>query len=393
MTDSENLTPPLSQDTFHELWNHVANDGEFTAIMQHSNQAEYSYSNADDEVEMQLRRYEFTGPTLHQQLLSNPMDDNMIVAPSQSHVPPVSVPSHIPSNTPYSGEYNFEVLFSPAENTKRAVWTFSVETNKLYVKPLTPCPVLFKTALPPPAGSLIRAMAIYLKPEHVQDIVKRCPNHANASENNVHPAPHHLVRCDNPHAQYHDDPVTSRHSVIVPIEAPQAGASDVTNLYQFMCYNSCVGGLNRRPIQLVFTLENDGKVLGRRPVSVRVCACPSRDRKGEEKGVHEKRPSKLAKVSSQTTEFTIAKRPELHADDEMFMLQVRGRENYEILRRLQKSLELAQMVPQAQVQQYEAQQAQLQKQGRSAVSMKAGKKKQQARPAPIMSAKADPESA
>ena len=36
-----------------------------------------------------------------------------------------------------------------------------------------------------------------------------------------------------------------------------AGAEWVTNLYQFMCFSSCVGGLNRRPIQVIFTLEHE----------------------------------------------------------------------------------------------------------------------------------------
>lgn len=48
----------------------------------------------------------------------------------------------------------------------------------------TTCPVRFKTARPPPSGCQIRAMPIYMKPEHVQEVVKRCPNHATAKEHN-----------------------------------------------------------------------------------------------------------------------------------------------------------------------------------------------------------------
>lgn len=50
-----------------------------------------------------------------------------------------------------------------------------------------------------------------------------------------------------------------------------------------MCLGSCVGGPNRRPIQIVFTLECDNQVLGRRAVEVRICACPGRDRKADER--------------------------------------------------------------------------------------------------------------
>jgi len=62
-----------------------------------------------------------------------------------------------------------------------------------------------------------------------------------------------------------------------------AGTEWVTNLFQFMCFSSCVGGLTRRPIQVIFTLEQCGTVLGRQAVEIRICACPGRDRKNEER--------------------------------------------------------------------------------------------------------------
>lgn len=49
-----------------------------------------------------------------------------------------------------------------------------------------------------------------------------------------------------------------------------------------MCLSTCAGGIDRKPINVTFTLENDGNVLGRQIVRLKVCAAPGRDRKAEE---------------------------------------------------------------------------------------------------------------
>merc|ERR1711988_1265173 len=50
-----------------------------------------------------------------------------------------------------------------------------------------------------------------------------------------------------------------------------------------MCLGSDVGGINRRPLKVIFTLEHlTGKVVGRKVFDVRICSCPRRDKAQEE---------------------------------------------------------------------------------------------------------------
>ncbi|XP_066295837.1 tumor protein 63-like isoform X1 [Branchiostoma lanceolatum] len=291
---------------------------------------------------------------------------------------PVQSPvGQIPSNTDYSGPLGFEFSFGPQQtNTaKSATWTYSEVLNKLYVRMALTCPVKFKTRIPVPHGCFIRAMPLYKKPEHVTEVVKRCHNHTAAKEFNDHPAPSHLIRVEgNPNAQYWEDPHTQRQSVTIMYESPQAGTEYNTVLYNFMCFSSCVGGLNRRPTQVIFTLENgQGQVLGRRVVEVRICACPGRDRKTEERSynkAHGNQPSEstpvknkkgVKRMSQGFTITTLGSKKRKTPDDNVYYVPVRGRENYEILMRIKESLELMQMIPKAQVEQYRATQANLSK--------------------------------
>ena len=57
----------------------------------------------------------------------------------------------------------------------------------------------------------------------------------------------------------------------------------VSNMLKFMCLGSDVGGINRKPVSVIFTLEDGaGQVVGRRVVDVRICSCPKRDMQQEE---------------------------------------------------------------------------------------------------------------
>ena len=98
-----------------------------------------------------------------------------------------------------------------------------------------------------------------------------------------------MIRVDHDRAVYQIDQSSQRLSVIVPVERPQPGGETFDFSLKFMCLGSDVGGINRRPLKVIFTLEDhnflNGEVivLGRYTVDVRICSCPKRDKQAEEK--------------------------------------------------------------------------------------------------------------
>ncbi|NXX44084.1 P73 protein, partial [Tricholaema leucomelas] len=282
----------------------------------------------------------------------------------------------IPSNTDYPGPHHFEVTFQQSSTAKSATWTYSPLLKKLYCQIAKTCPIQIKVSSPPPPGTIIRAMPVYKKAEHVTEVVKRCPNHELGRDfNDGQAAPaSHLIRVEgNNLSQYVDDPVTGRQSVMVPYEPPQVGTEFTTILYNFMCNSSCVGGMNRRPILIIITLETrDGQVLGRRSFEGRICACPGRDRKADEDHFREQQAlSESAAKNGAASKRAFKQSPQgipalgtgvkkrRQGEEELYYVPVRGRENFEILMKIKESLELVELVPQQLVDSYRQQQQQL----------------------------------
>uniref|UniRef100_A0A669QWY0 Tumor protein p73 n=1 Tax=Phasianus colchicus TaxID=9054 RepID=A0A669QWY0_PHACC len=256
------------------------------------------------------------------------------------------------------------------------LFQYSPLLKKLYCQIAKTCPIQIKVSSPPPPGTIIRAMPVYKKAEHVTEVVKRCPNHELGRDfNDGQSAPaSHLIRVEgNNLSQYVDDPVTGRQSVMVPYEPPQVGTEFTTILYNFMCNSSCVGGMNRRPILIIITLETrDGQVLGRRSFEGRICACPGRDRKADEDHYREQQAlNENAAKNGNANKRTFKQSPQAipalgpgvkkrrHGEEEMYYVPVRGRENFEILMKIKESLELVELVPQQLVDSYRQQQQQL----------------------------------
>jgi hypothetical protein len=67
----------------------------------------------------------------------------------------------------------------------------------------------------------------------------------------------YVLHIDHPQAIYEFDEKSGRYSVRMVLGHPQAGTDRVTLAFKFMCKNSCPSGMNRRPTEVIFTLENE----------------------------------------------------------------------------------------------------------------------------------------
>ena len=198
--------------------------------------------------------------------------------PSSSHSPTSSIPGIIR----FKGQLNFESKFTPFSYKN---WDFSTLLNKLYTDMNKWVQVKFSLNNYPVDGLYIRALPVYAEASDLKIPVRRCPHHADLDDptNEGFAFPDHLIRFDNPSAMYCEDLESGRLSVVVPLGRPQTGTSSIPMMLKFMCLGSDIGGINRRPLKIVFTLEDEKtNVLGRQVFEVRICCCPKRDKANDE---------------------------------------------------------------------------------------------------------------
>ncbi|XP_074518304.1 cellular tumor antigen p53 [Halichoeres trimaculatus] len=334
----ENLTLsqtlPLSQDSFLQLWDNVA-----SSISMSTEGAQENWQ-TEGPVDMLL---------LNGQSFPEGFDENLFNIPDVSSKDGITPPSStVPVTTDYPGDHDFCLQFQKSGTAKSVTSTYSEILNKLYCQLDKTNPVEILVGKEPPVGAVLRATAVYKKTEHVAEVVRRCPHHQNGegtSENRSH-----LIRVEgSERAQYYEDVHTKRQSVTVPYEPPQLGSEMTTILLKFMCNSSCMGGMNRRPILTILTLETpEGHVLGRRCFEVRVCACPGRDRKTEEENHNkiktEAKPQKKRKSVPAPEPAPVKKIKSSSSGDEedreIFTLQIRGRKRYELLKEIYDGYQL-----------------------------------------------------
>lgn len=257
----------------------------------------------------------------------------------------------IPSVSDYPGDHGFEIYFGKSTESavKNAQYTHSTLLDKLFVRMNALCPVQFRCNTMPPDGCVIRALPVYTRPEHVTEVVSRCPNH-QIQDNSADHLTRHLIRAEQPGSDSVRYVLSSdgRESVSVAYCNPEIGSQYTTVFYKYMCLSSCVGGINRRPITTVFTLETpDGVVIGRRCVEVRICSCPGRDRSQEER---RKRKANAPpgyvllpkKKKSSSVPSTSTAEPSGQPDE--FFLRIRGKEKYKILKKIKEALDLKELI-------------------------------------------------
>ncbi|OQR79462.1 cellular tumor antigen p53-like [Tropilaelaps mercedesae] len=275
------------------------------------------------------------------------------------------------------GDYGFRVFFDSHEKvTKNMTWTFSAEVGRLYVMLNSQCPFKIGTTHAPPDDAYIVVVPVYKDAVSRSENVVRCPHHCrNLDASGLKGK--FWMNSPHPQAIYHEDVQNSnRHCLVVPFEKPHTGCPSYTYLFEFMCRNTCLGGVNRRATEVVFLLQHQGKELARAVVEVKVCACPGRDRRTDEaslakrlsmetsggaRAVHRGGAQHSNTAGSGLSGHTRLKFTPVAAQDssalgvvgttdnehetgpdgeQLFTIRVRGRANFEILKRVAEGLEL-----------------------------------------------------
>lgn len=233
--------------------------------------------------------------------------------------------SSIPVKEEFPGHHNFQVLLANQDSSKH--WVYSATLKKVFINMDETLPLRFKWE-PPLDGFYLRTAMVFSLDQYAGDPVRRCHNHMapnNASNRDIDPRViKHVVRCTDHMSLYEE---RNEHlSILTPLRTPQPGSQYVPVCFKFLCKNSCPSGMNRRPTELIFTLEDHKRrVLGRRRLPVRVCSCPKRDKTKEESEVDTQPEFKKRKLC-----MSVGKKMTPSCDTHVYNVQLNiiGKENY-----------------------------------------------------------------
>ncbi|XP_001606900.1 cellular tumor antigen p53 isoform X1 [Nasonia vitripennis] len=267
-----------------------------------------------------------------QQMLAMSNQQQMVqqIQPQQQQQPSIAAP--ILGKDEFAGEYNFQLILKHHQNNGKH-WVYSEKLSKVFIHMEEVLPLHFQWT-PPTDGLWVRATMVYKLDQHRSQPVQRCHNHMapdNNSNRSCDPRQlKHVIRGMHGACTY-EEASNGHLSVLTPLGTPEAGMQNVPMDFVFYCKNSCTSGMNRRPTEVIFTLETDqNKILGRRKLEVRVCSCPKRDKEKEEKE-HESTLNTGSKKRKSTTLMPgIPPGKKLLMDKNVFEvnLKILGRDNY-----------------------------------------------------------------
>uniref|UniRef100_A0A9J2Q9R2 P53 DNA-binding domain-containing protein n=1 Tax=Ascaris lumbricoides TaxID=6252 RepID=A0A9J2Q9R2_ASCLU len=251
-----------------------------------------------------------------------------------------NTPNRYRCQTP--GIYDLTITVEAAGKRKMSDYVYDAEEETLFARPFVYVPFIVRYSKMPPAGSILRIYARYARGEHSAIPVRRCPHHLASDDSNIR---EHFIVSDTASAVYVNASDTSdRNSLCISI--PQSDEPLYIRL-QFMCFSSCNGGINRRPLNICFALEINGESVGHRELSLKVCACPARDATVEGFEPPSKRrriviTKPLNEVVTRTHCVNSEKKKSLKEDeDTIYEVQIRGRHLYKLVCSIIASYELS----------------------------------------------------
>ncbi|XP_020288392.1 cellular tumor antigen p53 isoform X2 [Pseudomyrmex gracilis] len=183
---------------------------------------------------------------------------------------------------------NIQFQFTFGQGGEDQDWVYSKSLDKLFIKMEKIVPMRFHwEQILNPLGLYIRTKMVYKVEQYRNEPVRRCHNHMAPTyhinqklDPSVLPYVVHCVNHRGASYEVHDNHL----SILTQLGSYEPGTQYEPMCFQFLCKNSCPSGMNRRPTELLFTLEDsEGHVLGQKELSVRVCSCPKRDKLKEEK--------------------------------------------------------------------------------------------------------------
>jgi hypothetical protein len=192
---------------------------------------------------------------------------------------------------PFPGDFNFKLVFtnSDCRTSKTAAFTYSHLTKRAYIR--RDVTVAFAFSLTNISGhtndAVIRCMAMHKTPELIGEVLQCCPKHIEEQKKKGHLHPRHFI-CSAPNnvSTYCEDPFSGRLSLTLPLSSLQQGPDNtIKAFFTFPCFTSEISKGPGQTVQLIFTLEIEGRIAGRVVIDARVCASTGRDREHDESRV------------------------------------------------------------------------------------------------------------